>query len=78
MIRKIMMVEKDVVDLRDIRLFEPTAFEKHEGRGEYLKRLEICLTDGFRIGFVFDKITTERTLINTLRDMANKIEERRL
>lgn len=71
-IRTIMAIEKQVIDLHKLSLTEPQPYDA----GRYKYRFEIQLTDGFRIGYVFPEITTERELIDTLRKLASDIEQR--
>lgn len=73
-----MVFEKEVVDLERIEIYGPTNYEILEGKDNYSYRLYLNFTDGYTVGYVFPKITTRREAINTLRELANEIEEREL
>ena len=69
-LRRLVVLEQEVVDVYDIRIEHPSAPDN-----TYLGRIHVYFTDGSQYVNTIPNNQTRRELINSLREMATEIEK---
>ena len=68
------IIKRKIENLRNIKVNNQNNYEAYEKKDDY-HQLEFTFTDNFRIGIIFDKISSKRKVITELRTIADKIEK---